>query len=128
MKYILLAAVASIAVGAAGTAHAQSTASATAPVHSGYATTGLGAASLNALLADWDRAGFTPPSKPSQYRVYGRNGYVTSGPGYNAMVLEIRTAVSEVRQGHDADAAVHIAAARGLLASIATLAPSHVSL
>jgi hypothetical protein len=127
MKYILLAAVASIVVGAAGTAHAQSTASA-APVNSGYATTGLGAASLNALLADWDQAGFAPPSKPSQYRVYGRNGHVTNGPGYNAMVSEIRTAVSEVRQGHDADAAVHIAAAKGLLASIATLAPGRANL
>ncbi len=120
MKHILLATVASIVVGAAGTAHAQSTESARAPVNSGYATTGVGTASVNALLADWDRAGFTPPSKPSQHRVYGRNGYVTSGPGYNAVVSQIRAAVGEVRLGHDADAAAHIAAARGMLASITT--------
>lgn len=37
------------------------------------------AAQLSALLQEWDRAGFSAPSKPAQALVYGRNGRVTSG-------------------------------------------------
>jgi len=69
------------------------------------------------LLAEWDRAGFVTPSKPSQYRVYGRNGYMTSGPGYNAMVALIRAAVNDAREARDRDAATKIASAKALLAT-----------
>ena len=72
---------------------------------------------LNALLAEWDQAGFDTPSKPSQYRVYGRNGHVTNGEGYNHMVSLIRSAVSNVRDGRTRDAATEIAEARHLLAT-----------
>jgi hypothetical protein len=72
---------------------------------------------MAALLAEWDRAGFIAPSKPGQYRVYGRNGYVTSGPGYSAMVSLIRSAVNDTRNGRDRDAAAKIAKARSLLAA-----------
>jgi len=129
MKYTILAAVAALVVGAGSTAHAagspyaagQSAAASTsvAAQSKGSPETANTDASLAALLADWDRAGFNPPSKPSQYRVYGRNGYVTSGPGYNAMVSLIRSAVREVDQGRDRDAAPHIAQARSLLANVA---------
>ena len=73
--------------------------------------------SLNALLAEWDRAGFVAPTKPSQYRVDARNGYVASGPGYNVMVSLIRSAVKDTREGRDRDAATQIAKARSLLAA-----------
>jgi hypothetical protein len=69
------------------------------------------------LLAEWDQAGFSTPSKPSQYRVYGRNGHVTNGGGYNYMVSLIRSAVSNVREGRDRDAAAEIAEAGRLLAT-----------
>jgi hypothetical protein len=98
MQYTALAAVAALAVGAAVTAHAQNERS-----------------SLNALLAQWDRAGFSSPSKPGQYRVYGRDGYVTSGPGYNAMVSLIRSAVIATQEGRDRDAVTEIAQASRLL-------------
>lgn len=78
---------------------------------------GDGAASLRALLAEWDQAGFSPPSKPAQYRVYGRDGFVTSGPGYNAMVSLIRSAIADARAGRDRDAAIKANKARGLLAA-----------
>ncbi len=75
--------------------------------------------SLDALLAQWNEAAFTPPVKPAQYRVYGRNGYVTTGPGYGAMVSSIRAAVIAVREGRDSDAKADIDRAKGLLASTA---------
>jgi hypothetical protein len=131
MKYPILAAIAALAVGTAASAHAQTAQSPYSAVQATSAGTasvvvgskadpaaGSTAASLNALLADWNRAGFNPPSKPSQFRVYGRNGYVTSGPEYNAMVGLIRTAVADEQHGRDQDAALHIAAARGLLAGV----------
>ena len=94
---------------------APSTASAIADTT--VALVGTSAASLNALLAEWDRAGFLPPSKPGQSRVYGRNGYVTSGAGYDALVSLIRSAVTDVRAGRDREAATKIANARGILAA-----------
>jgi hypothetical protein len=117
MKYIVLAAVTAFSVGTAVTAHAEnqrSPDSATQPAYLGAATSAI---SLTALLAEWDRAGFVVPSKPSQYRVYGRNGYVTSGPGYNAMVSLIRSAVNDAERGHDPEAARKIASAQSLLAA-----------
>jgi hypothetical protein len=72
-------------------------------------------ASLNALLAEWDHAGFNAPGKPGQARVYGREGYVTTDGGYNFMVSLIRSAENDVRVGRDADAARKIAQARNLL-------------
>jgi hypothetical protein len=60
---------------------------------------------LNALLTEWDQAGFSTPSKPSQYRVYSRNGHVTNGGSYNYMVSLIRSAASDIREGRTGDAA-----------------------
>jgi hypothetical protein len=132
MKYAILAAVTAVVVGAAATAHAEDQGSlrgaapsvgvpaASAPAVSiADQATASSRASLAVLLADWERAGFNPPSKPSQYRVYGRNGYVTSGPGYNAMAAEIRSAVIASQRGDDHETAEHIAQARILLASVA---------
>ena len=81
-----------------------------------YAKVGSNVASLTSLLAEWDQAGFATPSKPSQYRGYGRNGYVTSGPGYNFMVSVIRSAMNDTRKGRVRDAEIEIAKARSLLA------------
>jgi hypothetical protein len=129
MKSIILAAITALAVGAAVTAHAEtqpSAYSAGQPAYSGAITevadkassvSGNNAASLTALLAEWDRAGFAAPIKPGQYRLYGRNGYMTSGPGYSAMALLIRSAVNDSRQGRDRDAATKIATAQNLLAA-----------
>jgi hypothetical protein len=142
MKYTILAAVAALAVGTWGTAHAQnaqsvaSAGAASAPAayqpSAGAASAPAAyqqgsAASLDALLSDWDRAGFNTPSKPSQYRVYGRNGYSISGPEYNTMVSLIRSAVRDAQQGRDQDAAIDIAKARGLLASVAPSAVTHAN-
>jgi hypothetical protein len=82
-----------------------------------YPEAGSSAASLSALRAEWDRAGFIPPSRPAQYRVYGRDGYTTSGPGYNAMVSLIRSAVNDAREGRARDAETKVAKARSLLAA-----------
>jgi hypothetical protein len=117
MKYLVLAAVAALVAGA-GTAHA---ANPSVPVLANTAI-GSGAGSLNTLLAEWDRAAFNPPNKPSQYRVFGRDGYVTSGPGYNAMVASIRSAVHDAAAGRDRAEALDIAKARSLLASVAPAA------
>jgi hypothetical protein len=140
MKYSIIAAVTALVVGASVTAHAenpQSLRNAVQPVgvagpsqlaaSSPQAGVGSNAASLNTLLAEWDRAAFNPPSKPAQYRVYGRDGYVTSGPEYNAMVELIRSAVRDTQLGRDHDAAAHIAEARSMLASIAQATPTHAN-
>jgi hypothetical protein len=131
MKYTVLAAVAALVAGTAATAHAENarpgygaTQSANSDTSSvvaskAYREIGSNAASLEALLAEWDQAGFNPPSKPAQYRVYGRNGYVTSGPGYNTIVSQIRSAVNDARQGRDRAEATDIARARSLLAGSA---------
>jgi hypothetical protein len=136
MKYTVLAAVAALVAGTAATAHAENarsgygvTQSANSDTSSefvaskAYPELGSNAASLKALLAEWDQAGFGPPSKPAQYRVYGRNGYVTSGPGYNTIVSQIRSAVNDARQCRDRDEATDIARAEGLLAGMATSTP-----
>jgi hypothetical protein len=129
MKYIMPAAATAFAVSAAVTAHAgneRSPYGTAQPAHSGATAeivdttcseAGSSVASLNALLAEWDRAGFVAPTKPSQYRVDARNGYVASGPGYNVMVSLIRSAVKDTREGRDRDAATQIAKARSLLAA-----------
>jgi len=129
MKYVMLAAITALAVGAAGTAHAddeQSPNSAARPAYSSAVTevadktnaeAESSVASLTALLAEWDRAGFVAPIKPTQYRVLGRNGYVTSGPGYYAMVSLIRSAVKDAREGRDQDASAKIAQASSFLAA-----------
>jgi hypothetical protein len=117
MKYIVLAAVTAFAVGTAVTAHAENQRSPDSAAQPAYAGAPTGATSLAALLAEWDRAGFVPPVKPGQYRVYGRNGYVTSGPGYNAMASLVRSAVNDAQRGHDHDAARKIAGAQSLLAA-----------
>ncbi len=128
MKYTMLAAVTALAMGAAVTAHAENARSSNSAVRSAYPgaitevadKTHLGAGSdvsLTALFAEWDRAGFAAPSKPGQSLVHGRNGYVTSGPGYNAMVSLIRSAANDAREGRDRDAAAKIAKARSLLAA-----------
>jgi hypothetical protein len=129
MKYTMLFAVTALAMGAASTAHAENERSlngAARPAYSGAITeiadktgaaAGSNAASLTSLFAEWDRAGFAAPSKPSQSLVYGRNGYVTSGPGYNAMISLIRSAANDTREGRDQEAATKIAKARSLLAA-----------
>jgi hypothetical protein len=127
MKYVMLAIAAALAVGTAHAENQRPSNSAARPHYLGITSesadkTYSGAessvvASLNALLADWDRAGFVAPSKPGQYRLYGRNGYVTNGACYNAMVSLIRSAVSDTQQGRDHDALTKIAKARRLLAA-----------
>lgn len=129
MNHTMLAVVTALAVGAAVSAHAENERSpygATRPVYSGAMSEVPGktnaqaagnAASLSALSTEWDQAAFNAPSKPSQYRVYGRNGYVTDGPGYNAMVSTIRAAVNDAQKGHNHGAATNIAKARSLLAA-----------
>jgi hypothetical protein len=96
MKHALFAMTAITAVVITGAAVAQ-------PPRSvpDIAMSGASAAALQALFKEWDRAGFLPPSKPAQYRVYGRDGYVTSGPQYNYMVSLIRAAVADSRAGRD---------------------------
>jgi hypothetical protein len=120
MRYITLATVAALAVGVAVAAHAENT-----PAFNGDARTfssevrpeASSVASLNALLAEWDHAGFNTPGKPGQSRVYGRDGYVTTGGGYNFMATLIRSGVNDVREGRDQEAAPKIAKARLLLAA-----------
>ena len=114
--------------GSARQAHFASATEASEP--SDAALTGGSSAALSALLRDWDRAGFSAPSKPGQSRVYGRDGYVTSGPEYNAMVALIRSAITETRKGHDQEAFAMIAKARTLLSpadSKSTAAPSRMA-
>ena len=110
MKNILFAAVAALAVTAGSSAYAQ-----TRPASSGQADYSDSAAALNALLADWNRIGFSTPSKPAQYRVYGRDGHVTNGPDYNAMVTLIRLALEDSREGRDLAALAKVAKVRSLL-------------
>jgi hypothetical protein len=122
MKYIMLAAVTALAVGTAVTAHAENErprymAAQPAVDRATYAAAASNATSLTTLLAEWDQAGFDTPSKPSQYRVYGRHGYVTSGPGYTAMASLIRSAVNASREGRVRDAETDIAQASSLLAA-----------
>jgi hypothetical protein len=117
MKYIMLAAVTAFAVGTAVTAHAENRPCPDSAAQAAYSAVRSSVASLTASFAEWDRAGFNAPSKPGQYRVYGRDGYVTSSPGYNTMVSLIRTAAYDGRNGKDHDAATEIAKARSLLAA-----------
>jgi len=77
---------------------------------------GSSAAPLSALLRDWDRAGFSAPSKPAQARVYGRDSIITSGGEYHAMVSLIRSAIRASAEGRDQDAIGKIERVRTLLA------------
>jgi hypothetical protein len=125
MKYITVAAAIMLVCGTAVTAHAQTARTLddavqpakAAPVVEAAAArpSGETQAALDTVGGAWDRAAFDSPSKPSQYRVYGRNGFVTSGPQYNAMVESIREAVSDVDRGRDHAAAIHIDRAQELL-------------
>jgi hypothetical protein len=118
MKFITLAAVTAVALGVAVTAQAGNDLSFNGAERTIWSQAKPdSSASLNALLAEWDRAGFNTPGKPGQPRVYGREGYVTTGGQYNVMVALIRSAVNDVRAGHDQDAAPKIAKARDLLAA-----------
>jgi hypothetical protein len=120
MRYITLATIAAVAVGVAVTAHAESASAFNDKARTFFSEAGPEAssvASLNALLAEWDHAGFSAPGKPGQSRVYGRDGYVTTGGGYNFMVTLIRSAVNDVREGRDQEVAPKIAKARILLAA-----------
>jgi hypothetical protein len=111
MKNALPAAVAVLAMAATNSVYAQLPQSSL-----GYSPSGGSASALHALVVDWERIGFNLPSKPAQYRVYGRDGYVTSGPQYNIMVSLIRSAAADSRAGRDQDALTKIAKVRSLLA------------
>jgi hypothetical protein len=111
MNKALFAAAATLAVVLTGAASAQSPR--TMPdTHASGAVT----ASLQTLLADWDRIGFQPPSKPGQYRVYGRNGHVTSGPEYNYMISLIRIAGADASAGRNEEALTKSRASNACLA------------
>ena len=103
MKSIILSAATALAVTFASVANAAPIATGLAP---GSDKTAAGSEPLAALLAEWDRAGFATPNKPSQYRVYGRDGYAISGPDYANLVSLIRTAQIETREGRDATATI----------------------
>jgi hypothetical protein len=110
MNKAFFAAAATLAVLLTGAAHAQVPRSMSDTHASGAVAT-----SLQTLLADWNRIGFQPPSKPGQYRVYGRDGHITSGPEYSYMVSLIRTAGADARAGRNEDALTKIARVRRLL-------------
>lgn len=112
MRHTFLAAVAACAL-AAGSAYAQR--NPPDPSHPIAPSSVGSAAQLDALGAEWDRIGFSPPSKPGQFRVYGRDGHVTDGPGYNTMVSLIRSAAIDSSQGREQEALVKIARMRRLL-------------
>ena len=123
MKYLIVAAVTALVAVAGTAAHAENPSIPTVASTPG----GGNAGALQALLAEWDRAAFNPPSKPSQSRVFGRNGYVTSGPEYNVMVASIRSAVADAAAGSDRAEALDIARARSLLAGNAPAAVSQMA-
>ena len=54
---------------------------------------GSSAPIVAALLADLQSIGFDTPSKPAQYRVYGRKGCVTNGPTYNLIPMGVPPAL-----------------------------------
>jgi hypothetical protein len=112
MRHTFFAAVAACAL-AAGPAYAQR--SPPDPAQPNYEISVGSAAELDALAAEWNRIGFSPPSKPSQFRVYGRDGHVTDGPGYNLMVSLVRSAAVDSRQGREQEALAKIARVRRLL-------------
>ena len=110
MRNTLFAAVMALAVATAGFAHAQPSAATT-----GNSPHGGSATALNALMADWDRVGFSSPGKPIQSRVSGRDGHVTSGPEYRVMVSLIRSAFQDSDAGREQDSLMKIAKVRRLL-------------
>jgi hypothetical protein len=112
MRHTFFAAVAACAL-AAGPAYAQR--KPPDPSQPNYVASVGSAAQLDALDAEWDRIGFSPPSKPGQFRVYGRDGHVTDGPGFNTMVSLIRSAAIDSLQGREQEAFAKIAIVRRLL-------------
>ena len=110
MRNTLFAAAAVLAV-ATQAAHAQQS----SPAPMDAALHGHSVTALEALAKDWNKIGFMPPSKPGQFRVYGRYGYVTDGAGYNRMVSLIRAATRDAGAGRDTDAMVKVAQVRSLL-------------
>src|SRR5271167_4457666 len=124
MKYFAFAAAAMLAVAAVNPAYALSEPTSFSATQTTSSLTGPRAADtaavhedLSALQSEWDRAAFQAPDKPSQYRVYGRDGYETSGPEYDTLVTLMRSAETEVQAGRDRKAATNIAEARSLLAA-----------
>ncbi len=125
-KITLLAATFALALGA-GSAYAENTQFALGSLRHAYpvsiadgpaanvpAVPGSSAAPLSALLQDWDRAGFAAPTKPAQARIYGRNGYVTSGGEYHAMVSLLQVAIRDSNEGRDEAALGKITQVRAL--------------
>lgn len=101
-----------LALGSVRPAHPVSIAS--GPAANVPAVLGSSAAPLGALLQDWDRAGFAAPTKPAQARIYGRNGYVTSGGEYHAMVSLLQAAIRDSHEGRDEEALGKITQVRAL--------------
>ncbi len=112
MRHILFAAVAACTV-AAVSAYAQRNPPEPERLNDSNSLSSL--SQMKHLGAKWDRIGFSTPSKPAQYRVYGRDGYVTDGPGYNRMALLIRSAANDSLQGREQEALMKIARVRSLL-------------
>jgi hypothetical protein len=77
---------------------------------------GSSALPLGHVLRNWERAGFSPPSKPAQARVHGRSGAVISGGEYGGLISLIRSAIRDSAEGRDQDAVGKIARVRMLLA------------
>ena len=102
-----------VALGAVRPAHPVSIAN--GPAANVLAVPGSSAAPLRALLQDWDRAGLAAPTKPAQARIYGRNGYVTSGGEYHAMVSLLQAAIRDSHEGRDKEALGKITQVRALL-------------
>jgi hypothetical protein len=77
MRYITLAPVAALAVGVAISAHAENAPAFNSNARAVFSEAGPEAssvASLNALLAEWDHAGFNAPGKPDNLGSPGATG------------------------------------------------------
>jgi hypothetical protein len=77
--------------------------------------TGPCRSALMALAAEWNEIAFMAPGKPGQAIVTGREGYVTTGGGFNFMVGEIRLAHVACDRGDEASAMQNIAAVQDIL-------------
>ena len=73
-------------------------------------------AELQTLSKLWNAAAYPVPSKPSQARVLGRNGFETTGESLNSMRARIGLAAQECANGFEAASLEHVADLEALLA------------
>jgi hypothetical protein len=70
---------------------------------------------LNALMDKWHAIDYPMPQKPSQARVFGKDGHEATGGQVNYMRTQIYIATQDCKAGNDASALQRVTIVQNLL-------------